>query len=208
MFISISASSSLTGFIPWAQFTKFIILTLSQVAEQATALALKVFSRIDGLVINHGALSPVKRISDSTVAEWQEAFNVNFFSAVSFVKAALPSLRSSRGRIIMVSSGAAASAYSTWGAYGSSKAAMNHLALTLKVEEPDITSIAIRPGVVDTAMQKDIREVHHTAMGAEQAAKFKSLHESGSLLKPEQPGNVMCRLVLDAPSHLSGMFLT
>jgi NAD(P)-dependent dehydrogenase (short-subunit alcohol dehydrogenase family) len=29
-----------------------------------------------------------------------------------------------------------------------SKAAMNHLSMTLAVEEPSITSIAIRPGVI------------------------------------------------------------
>lgn len=39
----------------------------------------------------------------------------------------------------------------------SSKAALNHLASTLSVEEPDITTIAFRPGVVATDMQKTAR---------------------------------------------------
>lgn len=39
----------------------------------------------------------------------------------------------------------------------SSKAALNHLASTLSVEEPDVTSIALRPGVVDTDMQVLLR---------------------------------------------------
>ena len=34
---------------------------------------------------------------------------------------------------------------------------MNHFASTLAVEEPEITSIAIRPGVVDTDMQGVLR---------------------------------------------------
>lgn len=124
------------------------------------------------------------------------------------VQACLPSLRESSGSIILTSSGAATGAYPTWGAYGASKAAMNHLAMTLAVEEPAITTISIRPGVVDTDMQKSIRDVHHTVMDPKDAAKFAELKKTGELLRPEQPGNVMARLSLDAPKDLSGKFLT
>jgi NAD(P)-dependent dehydrogenase (short-subunit alcohol dehydrogenase family) len=123
------------------------------------------------------------------------------------VRAAIPSLRSSKGRIVLVSSGAATGAYSTWGAYGSSKAAMNHLALTLNVEEPLITSISIRPGTVDTAMQKTIREEHNSKMDQKDVEKFAKLHSEKILLRPEQPGHVMAKLVLKAPHELSGKFL-
>jgi len=98
-------------------------------------------------------------------------------------------------------------AYSTWGAYGASKAVLNHLALTLSVEEPDVTTVSIRPGTVDTEMQRELREVHHKAMDTKDAEKFAGLKVSGRLLKPEQPGHVMARLALDAPKELSGRFL-
>lgn len=65
----------------------------------------------------------------------------------SICKHAIPHLRQTKGRIINVSSGAATGHYASWGAYGSSKAAMNHFTATLAVEEPDITSVAVRPGV-------------------------------------------------------------
>lgn len=84
---------------------------------------------------------------------------------------------------------------------------MNHLALTLSVEEPEITSIAIRPGTVDTAMQKAIREEHSMKMDKKDVEKFSGLHERGELLKPEQPGEVMAKLVLEAPRQLSGKYL-
>lgn len=83
---------------------------------------------------------------------------------------------------------------------------MNHLAATLKVEEPEITTVAIRPGTVDTEMQAEIRK-NKTVMDAKDAEKFASLHTEGKLLKPEQPGNVMARLVVDAENGLSGRFL-
>jgi NAD(P)-dependent dehydrogenase (short-subunit alcohol dehydrogenase family) len=122
------------------------------------------------------------------------------------IKPALPSLRQTHGRIILTSSGAATGVYSTWGAYGSSKAALNHLAATLAVEEPDITSISIRPGVVDTEMQVEVRG-HNSVMDSKDAEKFKCLHEDGNLLRPYQPGNVIGRLVLDGGNELSGKFL-
>jgi len=178
------------------------------IGEKAVSLALRSFSRLDGLVINHGTLKPVTRIADSTPEEWRQAFDINFFSAISFIKPALSPLRKSHGRIILTSSGAAVTAYSAWGAYGSSKSALNHLALTLAVEETDITTVAVRPGVVDTEMQLDIREEHGRRMDGKDASKFKSLHEEGKLLKPEQPGNVMARLALEAGEDLSGKFLS
>lgn len=84
---------------------------------------------------------------------------------------------------------------------------MNHLGATLKVEEPDITTIAIRPGTVDTDMQAEIRKNQHV-MDAPDFKKFSDLHTDGKLLKPEQPGNVMARLAVSAEKGLSGKFLT
>ena len=75
------------------------------------------------------------------------------------------------------------------------------------MEEPDVTSISIRPGVVDTQMQRDVREKHSKTMQEADNVKFHTLHKEGKLLKPEQPGHVMARLVLDAPKPLSGKFL-
>jgi len=193
-----------------------------QVGPKVVSLALKAFSRIDALIINHGTLSPVTRIADSDPKEWRAAYDVNFFSAVAFVspspsdswhgklslqiKPAIPPLRQTHGRIILTSSGAAMGTYSTWGAYGSSKAALNHLAMTLAVEEPVVTTVAIRPGVVDTEMQVEVRG-HNSVMDEKDTDKFRSLFEKGELLKPEQPGDVMAKLAVGAGRELSGKFL-
>lgn len=176
-------------------------------AEEAVKLAMSKWQQLHGLVINHGMLDPITRIADADVDAWVAAYEVNFFSAVALIKAALPALRASKGRIIMTSSGAATTGYSTWGCYGSSKAAMNHLALTLASEEPEVTTIAIRPGTVDTEMQRDIREKHSSLMDEKDAKKFAELPTNGGLLKPWQPGNVIAKLALNAPNELIGRFL-
>lgn len=177
--------------------------------DKAVALARENFAgKLDGLIVNHGVLDPVKRVTNSSADEWRAAFDVNFFSAVALSQAALPALRESKGKILFTSSGAASNAYPTWGAYGAAKAAVNHLAMTLGAEEKEITTVSVRPGVVDTEMQRDIREKHNKAMDEQDAARFAELKATGGLLKPEQPGHVMAKLVLDAPKELSGKFLS
>jgi len=112
---------------------------------------------------------------------------------------------------VLISSGASTSAYTTWGAYGSSKAAQNHLALTLSVEEPLITTLAIRPGTVDTEMQGVIRSVGPAVMDPADMAKFTALHEDKKLLSPQLVGGVVGRIAVggkDGEGKLSGRFLT
>jgi len=85
---------------------------------------------------------------------------------------------------------------------------LNHLAFTLKTEEPDITTVSIRPGVVDTEMQRELREVHHDKLDKKDQEKFMNAKADNTLLRPEQPGNVLARLALGASRDLSGQFLS
>lgn len=204
---------------PWRRYTD-----IPQIAPKVTDLAVQTFGRLDGLVVNHGILTPIKRIADSTVEEWKKIYDANFFSALALVrggnhnptpqtrfltceqvKAAIPPLRETKGRIIFTSSGAALHGYAAWGPYGSSKAAMNSLAQHIAVEEPLIATVAVGPGRVDTDMQKEIRETGQ-AMDGTQHADFVSVHEKGKLNKPEWPGDVIAKLAVEAKTELHGEY--
>ncbi|KAH8689870.1 putative short-chain dehydrogenase [Talaromyces proteolyticus] len=176
--------------------------------EKAVQLALSRFGALDGLVLNHGVLGQVATVAGAELEEWRSAFDVNFISLVGFAKAALPALRQSKGKIIFTSSGASTSATNGWALYGATKAAINHLVLSLANEEPEVTSVSLRPGMVDTEMQREIREGHRGNMAPEAFERFMEAHRTGKLLRPEQPGHVMAKLVLDAPKSLSGRFIT
>jgi NADP-dependent 3-hydroxy acid dehydrogenase YdfG len=54
--------------------------------QKAVDVALSKWNQVDGLIINHGVLDPVKRISDTDAEEWRVAFDVNVFSAIAMVK--------------------------------------------------------------------------------------------------------------------------
>ncbi|KAJ5343583.1 hypothetical protein N7541_008296 [Penicillium brevicompactum] len=176
------------------------------IAKKAVDTATVTFGKLDGMVLNHGILGQVGKISEADPQQWREGFEINFMSLVAFAKAALPALRKSQGKIIFTSSGAAVTGYRGWALYGATKAAMNHFAMSLGAEEPDVTSVSIRPGMVNTEMQRELREDHATNLDAEMHSKFTGVHKDGKLLEPEQPGHVMAKLVLDAPKEISGHF--
>lgn len=119
----------------------------------------------------------------------------------------MPHISISCGSIIFTSSGAATSATSGWSFYGSSKAALNHFAMSIAHEEPDITSLAIRPGMVDTQMQEELRNEHIEILRKD-GKKFLDAHKEGKLLPPHKPARVIARLAAGPPRHLSGQFLT
>ena len=54
-------------------------------AVEAVELTKREFGEIDGLIINHGTLTPVTQVVDSNPENWKHNFDVNFFSAVALV---------------------------------------------------------------------------------------------------------------------------
>lgn len=55
------------------------------IAKKAVDLAIERWGRLDGLVVNHGTLDPVKKIADGSVEEWKKAYDINVFSAIGLV---------------------------------------------------------------------------------------------------------------------------
>ncbi|MFE0250593.1 SDR family NAD(P)-dependent oxidoreductase [Streptomyces sp. NPDC059010] len=108
---------------------------------------------LDLLVSNASALGaePLVRLDALPPEGLRRALEVNVVAALALVQEALPLLRASgEGAVITVSSDAAAEAYETWGGYGASKAALDHLAAVLGAEEPGLRVWAVDPGDMAT----------------------------------------------------------
>ena len=162
------------------------------------------FGRIDGLVNNAGLLEPMARLEDVDIPGWEHLMQVNLTGPLMLIQAAIPHLRAVKGRVINVSSGASLRPRVGWGAYSTSKAALNMLTAMLAEEEPNIVAVAVRPGVVDTVMQARIRDEGSHSMAEDQHAHFVRLHDSGDLLPPERPARAIVALALYAPPSLDG----
>jgi len=112
--------------------------------------------KLGGVVLvvhNASALGaePLVRLEGLPLDRLRRALEVNVVAALGLVQEALPLLRASEaGTVIAVSSDAAAEAYETWGGYGASKAALDHLAAVLGEEEPRLRVWAVDPGDMAT----------------------------------------------------------
>ncbi|KAJ2807625.1 hypothetical protein H4R20_001214 [Coemansia guatemalensis] len=159
------------------------------------------------LVNNAGTLGPVAPIASASADGWREHFDVNLFAVMELTSRVLPELRASKpGRVINISSGAATISLYGWGAYCASKAALNKLTQVLAHEEPDVVAVAVGPGVVDTEMQKFIRDKCASGMRTNEHKGFIELQESGKLMHPSKSAAVIANLALDAPAEMSGSF--
>ena len=110
------------------------------------------------LLVNNASTlgrSPQPRIADWAVADFARVYAVNVFGPVALTQLLLPGLRAHEGRVIDISSDAAVEPYPEWGAYGSSKAALDHATAILAAEEPALRAYAVDPGDMRTRMHQD-----------------------------------------------------
>lgn len=113
------------------------------------------FGGVDLVVSNASALGaePLVPLDELPLEGLRRALEVNVVAALGLVQEALPLLRASgTGSVIAVSSDAAAEAYETWGGYGASKAALDHLWAVLGEEEPGLRVWAVDPGDMATEL--------------------------------------------------------
>ncbi len=111
---------------------------------------------LDLLVHNASTLGPLPlhRLADLPLDSIAAIFETNAFAPIALTAALLPALRRREGLLVSVSSDAAIEHYETWGGYGASKAALDHLALTIGAEG-GIRAYAVDPGDMRTPMQQD-----------------------------------------------------
>jgi 3-oxoacyl-[acyl-carrier protein] reductase len=120
---------------------------------RVVASAEKTFGRVDILVANAGGLIARASTLETTVALWQEAFDVNVLTTVLICKAALPGMIArSRGSIVTMGSIAAHSGGTGAAHYASAKGAIHTFtrALAKEVAEAGIRVNAVSPGLIGT----------------------------------------------------------
>jgi NAD(P)-dependent dehydrogenase (short-subunit alcohol dehydrogenase family) len=174
--------------------------------QQIVDTALKQYKKIDALVNNAGVISPLADIAHADIDQWRYALEVNLLGPFYLTRFALPSLINTQGRIINVSSGAAHTPIPSASAYCASKAALTHFNRVLAEEEPHITAISVRPGVVDTPMQAQIRREGSETMDPAHYTYYKDLKDKNLLEPPEIPSRSIAWLALHAPHDMSGEF--
>jgi len=116
---------------------------------------------LDALINNASALgpTPLALLADTQCGELEHALAVNLIGPFRLTKALFGALaasaRAGRGAVVInISSDAAVDAYSGWGAYGASKAALRHMKAIWAEEAKSegISFLSLDPGDMDTPL--------------------------------------------------------
>lgn len=128
----------------------------ARIVGEATALV----GPIDALVQNASVLGPVplRPLAELTGAEVARVFEVNALGPLRLARALVGGMAlRGRGAVLAISSDAAVAAYPGWGAYGASKAALDHLhrVLAAELDGTGVRVAVVDPGEMDTRMHED-----------------------------------------------------
>jgi NAD(P)-dependent dehydrogenase (short-subunit alcohol dehydrogenase family) len=117
------------------------------------------FGRLDILVNNASTLGPLPMpaLPAYQLDDLRQVFEINTFAPLALVQGLRALLAASQGLVVNLSSDAAIGGYEGWGGYGSSKAALDLLSLTLANELHDegIAVVSVDPGDMRTDMHQD-----------------------------------------------------
>lgn len=111
--------------------------------------------RLDLLVHNASDLgpTPLPPLVDVPPERLHDVLEVNVVAPIALTALLLPLLEENDGVLVSLSSDAAIEHYPGWGAYGASKAALDHATLTLAAEN-QLRGYAVDPGDMRTRMHQ------------------------------------------------------
>lgn len=137
------------------------------------------------LINNAGTLQPMALLPAQEPAAVGRAIALSVAAPLMLAAALVPaSPAAHERRIVHVSSGAARKPYAGWSVYCAGKAALDHHARAVQAEAiPGLRICSLAPGVLDTAMQAEIRAA--SAERFPQRERFVDLQRSGALVAPE-----------------------
>jgi len=146
---------------------------------------------IDVLIHNASTLGPIplRLLLDIECEDLTAVLETNLIGPFRLTRviAGAMALRGS-GLVVHVSSDAAVAAYPRWGAYGVSKAALDHLNRSWAVEVPEVRFFSVDPGEMDTDM-------HAAAVPEANRA---------TLARPQDVARRIARMIVDSDRIESG----
>ena len=137
-----------------------VVAVTGDIADPAHRHAIVEHARALGqvrLVVNNASTlgaSPLPLFDDVTDDIMRRVFDVNVVAPLALIRALAGDL-SVGATIVAITSDAAVEPYPGWGAYGSSKVALEHASRILAVEHPEWRVLVVDPGDMLTEMHQD-----------------------------------------------------
>jgi NAD(P)-dependent dehydrogenase (short-subunit alcohol dehydrogenase family) len=137
---------------------------------------------------NAAVVGPVAPLHEVDTDKWQYTLAVNITGVLQICQEAVPHMiRAGGGRIINVTSGMAEISMPLFGAYSASKAALNRMTRIMadELQGYGIQVNGLDPGIMDTRMQAEIRNLGPKVLGQALYEQFLSFQEGGYLRQPK-----------------------
>jgi NAD(P)-dependent dehydrogenase (short-subunit alcohol dehydrogenase family) len=153
----------------------------------AVELVIEKGSGID-VLINNAGIGYTGVVEELRMADVRQQFETNLFGVLSVTQAVLPHMRQRRrGRILMMSSAAGLVSPPTYGAYSSSKFALEGLsnALRLEMYPFGVYVILIEPGYIATSFQQTAKELAQPYVEGAKTSPYATIY-SGAWAGAEQ----------------------
>lgn len=177
-----------------------------QQVSEAMKKAADHFGGIDVLVNNAGILH-YATVTETTEKNWDALMNVNLKGAFLCAKHAIPYMqKAGAGVVVNMSSAQAFVVQEQVAAYATSKTALIGLTKSIAVDyAPNIRSIAICPGGVDTELN---REAFQQSADPQRARRETiDIHLVKRMAKPEEIGEAAAFVASDKGSFITGQAL-
>ena len=152
-----------------------------------------------GSLHNAAVLEPIIPLTEISLQDWRTHHQTNLEGPLFLTQSLLEKLKT--GRILHISSGAAHNAYAGWGAYCASKAGLHMIYKVLNKELTDrkIVVGSVRPGVVNTPMQNQVRKA--TKEVFPEIKKFVDLKEQNQLLDAGIVAKFLCHVLFETDDN-------
>ena len=153
----------------------FVAMDVTSEVSVADALAhiLAEVGQLDAVVHSAG-FGLAGAIEDTDLAEAQQQFDTNFFGAHRILRATLPALRATRGRLLFISSIGGAIALPFQGMYCASKFALEGMveALAHELHDSGVAVVLVQPGDFRTGFTDARRPVRASGDGSRYQAQM------------------------------------
>lgn len=138
------------------------------------------------LILAAATINPIDAIGNFSIEQVQKNISINLTAQVAIINTVVACAIENKHplKIIQFDSGAAYRPISSWSLYCASKAYISMFLNVLKSEHADFHVVLFDPGVVDTNMQRDIRDAHSDVFVEQKS--FQNLKKDNKLNDPDK----------------------